>query len=360
MNTPVERRGTNSHVRRVETGEGAEPGNAVHAVCGFDSLVGISRGMREVFHILRQLAEKEATALILGESGTGKELVARAIHQRGARRSAPFVPVNCGAIPAGLVEAEFFGYERGAFTDAREAHAGKFEQAHRGTLFLDEVGDLPLAAQANLLRVLQDGEVTRLGGHKSRKVDVRVLAATNKHLEAAIRTEQFREDLYWRLNVVSVRLPPLRDRAEDLPLLIDAFIQRIRKDMGLQVNGISPEARRLLLLYDWPGNVRELENTLQRAMVLCEGVSLLPADLPPRIRGKSVENSATSLTIERRTLSEAVQLATERTERALIRAALSDHEGNRTATAKSLGINRKTLFKKMRLYSAFSEDDIDG
>ncbi len=333
--------------------------NELSARYGFDNIVGISRPMQEVFRIMKRLADKEATVLILGESGTGKELVARALHQRSPRRAAPFVAVNCSAIPTTLVEAEFFGYERGAFTDAREAHAGKFEQAHRGTLFLDEVGDLPTDAQAKLLRVLQDREVTRLGARKAIKVDVRVLAATNKNLEAAVRTGQFREDLFWRLNVLSLRLPPLRDRPEDLPLLIDAFIQQLAQQMDLPVNGISPEARRLLLAHDWPGNVRELENTLQRAMVLCEGTQLLARDLPPRIRGNSSDDSDSSLDNEKLSLGDAVRRATERVERAWIQAALSEHRGSRTATATSLGINRKTLFNKMRLFGLVAEGETE-
>jgi DNA-binding NtrC family response regulator len=333
--------------------------NELTARYGFDNIVGISRAMQEVFRIMKRLADKEATVLILGESGTGKELVARAIHQRSPRRQAPFVPVNCSAIPSTLVEAEFFGYERGAFTDAKEAHAGKFEQAHRGTLFLDEVGDLPIDAQAKLLRVLQDREVTRLGARKAIKVDVRVLAATNKNLELAVRTGQFREDLYWRLNVLSLKLPPLRDRPEDLPLLIDAFVQRLGQEMSLPIQSVSPEARRLLLAHDWPGNVRELENTLQRAMVLCEGTSLLPRDLPPRIRGDSIEAGEGNGDVTRLSLSDAVRRAVERVERTWIQAALSEHRGNRTATAESLGINRKTLFNKMRVYGLVAEGEVE-
>jgi DNA-binding NtrC family response regulator len=331
----------------------------LNARYGFDTIVGISRPMQEVFRIMKRLADKDATVLILGESGTGKELVARAMHQHSGRRHAPFVAVNCSAIPSTLVEAEFFGHERGAFTDAKEAHAGKFEQAHKGTLFLDEVGDLPIDAQAKLLRVLQDREVTRLGARKGVKVDVRVLAATNKNLELAVRTGQFREDLYWRLNVMSLKLPPLRDRPEDLPLLIDAVIQRLARDTGLPVSSLSPEARRLLLAHDWPGNVRELENTLQRAMVLCEGTSLLPRDLPPRIRGEAGDDGPGNDGPGPASLSEAVRRAVERVERTWIQVALSEHRGNRTATADSLGINRKTLFNKMRLYDLLSETEVE-
>ena len=326
---------------------------------GFDTIVGISRPMQEVFRIMTRLANKEATVLILGESGTGKELVARAIHDSSHRKLGPFVAVNCSAIPSTLVESEFFGYERGAFTDARDAHPGKFEQASKGTLFLDEVGDLPLDAQAKLLRVLQEREVTRLGARRPIRVDVRVLAATNKDLERAVESGAFRQDLYWRLNVLSVKLPPLRDRPEDLPLLIDAFIQRIGREMNLSVSHITSEARRMLLAHDWPGNVRELENTLQRAMLLCDTTTLRPRDLPSRIRGDEADSGGVHGSVDNLTLAEAVRRASERVERTWIQAALSEQRGNRTATAESLGINRKTLFNKMRTYGLTTDNEIE-
>jgi DNA-binding NtrC family response regulator len=331
----------------------------LHARYGFEQIVGIDPAMREVFRIMARVADRDATVLVLGESGTGKELVARSIHQRSRRRQAPFVAVNCSAIPSTLVEAEFFGYEKGAFTDAKDTHAGKFEQADKGTLFLDEVGDLPLDAQAKLLRVLEDREVTRLGARKPLKVDVRVLAATNKHLESAVSKGQFREDLFWRLNVLSIRLPPLRERPQDLPLLIDAIVQRLNRELDLDVLSISPEARRLLLTHDWPGNVRELENTLQRALVLCEGSTLLPRDLPARIRGDVRGPGAESAVDERLTLNEAIRRAIERVERTWIQLALTEYHGNRTLTADALGINRKTLFNKMRWYGMVRNDEAE-
>ena len=315
---------------------------------GFEEIVGISRPMQEIFRLMAKMAGTDATVLILGESGTGKELVARAIHRRGARAPGPFVAVNCSAIPATLVESEFFGHERGAFTDAKEARPGRFEQAHGGTLFLDEVGDLPFEAQAKLLRVLEQREVTRLGGRRAIPVDVRVIAATNKDLEAGIERGEFREDLYWRLNVLGVRLPPLRERGEDLPLLIDHLFERLTRELDSRVTSMAPEARRLLLAHDWPGNVRELQNTMRRAVILADGDTLQVRDLPLRIRGAA--GSGPNGSREALTLAEAVGRATERVERQLIQATLLEHGGNQTTAAEVLGINRRTLYTKMRLY----------
>jgi len=326
----------------------------LEASYGFSEIVGISPKMREVFRIMSKVAAVDATLLITGESGTGKELVARAIHRRSRRSSGPFVAVNCSAIPRELIEAEFFGHEKGAFTDAHSARAGKFELASGGTLFLDEVADLSLEAQAKLLRVLQEHEVTRLGAAHPKPVDTRVIAATNRDLESAVRKNEFREDLYWRINVVSIKLPPVRERRDDLPLLLDHLLERFQKELKLDVRAISREALELLLAYHWPGNVRELENTLCRAMVLCDGNVLMPSDLPPRIRGESVGVAAE---VEQIKLADAVKEATERVEKVLIASRLAEHRGNRTATAESLGISRKTLFNKMREYNLGPDDD---
>ena len=325
---------------------------------GFTEIIAVCAPMREVFRVMSRVAAIDTTVLVLGESGTGKELVARAIHERGARASGPFVAVNCSAIPTSLIEAEFFGHERGAFTDAKDAHPGWFEQAHRGTLFLDEIGDLPLDAQAKLLRVLQDGQVTRLGGRRSMKVDVRVIAATNKNLEREVASSRFRQDLFWRLNVLAIRLPALRERAGDLPLLIDALLQRINAELQLGIESIAPDARQLLLAHDWPGNVRELENALRGAMIVCEGTRLRACDLPPRIRGE-VEGSTLPEGSDSPNLAQAVASAVHRVERGLIRAALATNRGNRSATAASLGVNRKTLFYKMREYGLTTDSDVD-
>ncbi len=314
---------------------------------GFHEIIGISREMQEVFRVMARVAAVDATLLVVGESGTGKELVARAVHRRSKRAAGPFVAVNCSAVPVSLFESELFGHEKGAFTDAREARPGRFELAHGGTLFLDEVGDLPTEGQAKLLRAVQEREVTRLGARQPTPVDVRVIAATHRDLEERVRAGAFREDLYWRLAVVTLQLPPLRRRRGDVPLLVDHLLDRFNHELGLAIRGLSPGARRLLAEYDWPGNVRELENTLCRAMVLCEGDTLGERDLPPRIRGELPE-AATRSDLKSLRLADAVSEATGRLERMLILARLAEHQGNRTAAAESLGISRKTLFNKMR------------
>ncbi|HEX2223699.1 MAG TPA: sigma-54 dependent transcriptional regulator [Thermoanaerobaculia bacterium] len=327
---------------------------------GFREIVGISREIQEVFRIMAKVVRVDVTVLVTGESGTGKELVARAIHRQSKRSQGPFVAVNCSAIPQTLVESEFFGHEKGAFTDARESRPGKFEQAEGGTLFLDEVGDLALDAQAKLLRALQERQVVRLGGRAAKPVDVRVMAATNKDLSQEVRTGRFREDLYWRLNVVHLRLPSLRERRDDLPLLVDHFFERFRRELSLAVSSISAEARDLLCGYDWPGNIRELENTICRAMILCEGEVLTTSDRPSQIRGELPGAGDFSLGLARLTLAEAVNQATERLERMMILSRLAEHRGSRTATAQSLGVSRKTLFNKMRQYGMTGDDADDA
>ena len=325
---------------------------------GFSEIIGICREMQDVFRVMSRVAAVDATVLVAGDSGTGKELVARAIHRRSRRTAGPFVAVNCSAIPLTLFEAEMFGYEKGAFTDAREGRPGRFELAQGGTLFLDEVGDLALDAQAKLLRVLQDHEVQRLGARHATPVDVRVVSATNRDLETLVRKGEFREDLYWRLNVVTVKLPPLRQRREDVPLLIDHLLDRFNRELGLAVRGMSPLARRLLVEYDWPGNVRELENTLCRSMILCEGDLLTERDLPPRIRGELGGDAGAALSdLHPLRLADAVDEATARLEKVLILARLAECKGNRTAAADSLGISRKTLFNKMRQYALTWDGD---
>lgn len=317
---------------------------------GFNEIVGISPRLQGVFRTITKVAAVDATVLIEGESGTGKELVARAIHRRSHRAGKPFVAVNCGAIPPTLFEAEFFGHQRGAFTDAHEARSGRFEQAQGGTLFLDEISDLSLEAQVKLLRALQEREVTRLGSHTPIKVDVRVVTATNKDLKAAVEGGAFRQDLYWRLNVVKITLPSLRERSEDVPLIVDHLLARFSNELGVTARAISPEALRLLQSYQWPGNIRELENTLCSAMIMCDGKVIKPSDLPPRIRGeKEVAGNGTG-ELDRSTLAGAVRDVTENIEKMLITSRLAEMNYNRTATADSLGISRKTLFNKMRQY----------
>lgn len=324
---------------------------------GFSEIVGISRELQEVFRVMSKVVRVDVTVLVTGESGTGKEMVARAIHRRSGRSQGPFVAVNCSAIPQTLVESEFFGHERGAFTDARESRPGRFEQADGGSLFLDEVGDLALDAQAKLLRALQERQIQRVGGRASRPVDVRVIAATNKDLQREVREGRFREDLYWRLNVVHVRLPPLRERRADLPLLIDYFVDRFNRELSLAVGSIASDARRLLYDYEWPGNVRELENTICRSMILCEGGELTASDLPGRIRGESAEGLGLPASdLSGLTLGQAVSQATERLEKMMILSRLAEHGGSRTLTAESLGVSRKTLFNKMRQYGLSAEE----
>ncbi|MBO0860216.1 MAG: sigma-54-dependent Fis family transcriptional regulator [Chloracidobacterium sp.] len=338
--------------------------NELSSRYGFNEIIGISAKLQAVFSTMAKVAPVDATVLIEGESGTGKELVARAIHRRSKRSAKPFVAVNCGAIPQSLVEAEFFGHERGAFTDARETRAGRFEQAQGGTLFLDEIGELQLDAQVKLLRVLQDREVVKIGGRSPIKIDVRIIAATNVDLLTAVDSSKFRKDLYWRLNVVKITMPSLRDRREDIPLIIDHMFERFNRELRLGVKSMTPEARRLLEIYDWPGNVRELENVICGAIITCENSVVRAQDLPPRLRGAIAVGGQDSgkLTaigdqdIDNMTLADVVKDVIERLEKTIISARLARMAGNRTATAESLGISRKTLFNKMRQYGFLVEN----
>jgi len=313
----------------------------------FPGIVGRSPRMLEILRLLPRIAASGETALILGESGTGKELVARSLHRASTRASGPFVAVNCSAIPVGLFESEFFGHERGAFTDAHASRIGRIEQAQGGTLFLDEIGDLPLESQAKLLRVLEDRQVVPLGARTSVDVDVRLMAATNKDLQAEVAAGRFRQDLFWRVNVVTIELPPLRDRREDLPLLIRHFIDRLNVEIGRNVTGLTPDASDRLATYGWPGNIRELENMLRRAFVLTESDVITSADLTTA----AVEcPSAPAAAKADLSLPEVVARSAARIERDLIDSTLARCRGNRASTAQALGINRKTLFRKIRQY----------
>ncbi|MGE3308561.1 MAG: sigma-54-dependent transcriptional regulator [Limisphaerales bacterium] len=253
-------------------------------------IVGKSAAMQNVFKLIGQLAASDATALITGESGTGKELVARAIYSHSGRARQPFVAINCAAIPEGLLESELFGHEKGAFTGASQQRIGKFEQCNLGTIFLDEIGDMPLSTQTKILRVLQSGTFERVGGNETVKVDVRVIAATNRPLEQAVAARAFREDLFYRLNVVRVPLPPLRERREDIPLLVEYFLRRFGREAGRPPKALVPDVLRALQAHHWPGNVRELENAIRRASVVATGDTILTRDLPPEI--SSVPNTA--------------------------------------------------------------------
>lgn len=327
-------------------------GRGVRPPGHFDQIVAASEEMRSVFRLISRLLDIDVTVLITGESGTGKELVARAIHTRSRRAAGPFVPLNCGAIPPGLVEAELFGHERGAFTDARSRRRGRFELADGGVLFLDEIGDLAPESQAKMLRVLQDKEILPLGASTAKPVDVRVVAATNQNLEAAVKEGRFREDLYWRLDVVHIHLPSLRQRRSDILPLADHFLARFNRELGLGIEAIAPEALALIEAYSWPGNVRELENAICRAMIMAEDPVVTASDLPPRLRDplQGLAAAETETSPPCLSLTEAVERATERVERAMIASHLAQHHGNRTIAAKSLGVSRRTLFSKMQQY----------
>ncbi|NUP12114.1 MAG: sigma-54-dependent Fis family transcriptional regulator [Polyangiaceae bacterium] len=312
----------------------------------FEELLAKSSEMQAVFKTVAKIADFKTTALITGESGVGKELVARALHHRSSRKKAPFVPVNCGAIPEQLLESELFGYRRGAFTDAVADRAGLFEQAHGGTLLLDEIGELPLPLQVKLLRVLQEETIRRLGDNKDIKVDVRILAATHRDLAAETAAGRFREDLFYRINVLTIRIPPLRERREDIPILIDHFIARNNARLQTQIRGVSPEARKLLMEYSWPGNVRELENTIERALVLCEGELVTVDDLPDRIREA---HDPVQMQLASGELS--IKKTTHAIEAILIRRALEKTKGNRTKAAELLEISHRALLYKIKDYA---------
>ncbi|MGK3982143.1 sigma-54 dependent transcriptional regulator [Sorangium sp. So ce136] len=311
----------------------------------FEEILAKSPPMQAIFKTIAKVAEYKTTALITGESGVGKELVARAIHRRSGRRGGPFVAVNCGAIPENLLESELFGYKRGAFTDAMNDRAGLFEQANHGTLLLDEIGELPLSLQVKLLRVLQEETIRRLGDNRDIKVDVRILAATHRDLSAETQAGRFREDLFYRINVLPIAIPPLRERREDIPILLDHFLARNNARFGMNIRGFEPEARRLLLEYRWPGNVRELENTVERAMVLCEGERIGEADLPERIREARdpIQMQLTSGELSIKKTSRVI-------EEILIRRALQKTKGNRTKAAEVLEISHRALLYKIKDY----------
>lgn len=308
-------------------------------------LVGNSPAMQPVYELIERVAPTDTAVLIRGESGTGKELVAHAIHYQSRRKDMPFVKVNCAVLAEGVLESELFGHERGSFTGAVGKRIGRFELAHGGTIFLDEIGDLSPALQVKLLRVLQEKEFERVGGTSSIKVDVRVLAATNKNLEEAIQKGTFREDLYFRLNVVPIHLPPLRERREDIEKLVMHFLQKYSAETGKEVKHIDPQALEMLRKYAWPGNVRELENTIQRALILADGDTLFPSHLPMDLQNQSGTETWKPVT-ENSTLSERL----ENYERELIQKAWERANRVQTKAAKLLGISRAALIYKMKKY----------
>jgi two-component system, NtrC family, nitrogen regulation response regulator GlnG len=333
--------------------------SGLQEVWEFGAIIGRHPRMQDVYKTIGRVAGSDVTVLLRGESGTGKELVASAIHHYSRRAGRPFVAVSCAAIPSTLLESEMFGHERGAFTDAKERRLGKLELAHGGTLYLDEIGDMPLELQTKLLRALQERTIERLGGQDSIRVDVRVLAATNRDLEALMKEGRFREDLYYRLNVVTVSLPSLRERRRDIPILVEHFLAKYAAELGER--GVAPEALDRLVGYDWPGNVRELENVIQRAMVMATSGVILPEHLPigPVSAAASVAADAPLEEIVERKLMECVRGLREHAsanlydlmiglvEKPLLRAVLRETGGNQVRAAQILGINRNTLRKKL-------------
>jgi len=300
----------------------------------FRGLIGESDAMKMVFRAIQKAASTTATALITGESGTGKELVAREIHYKSSRSSAPFVPVNCGGIPDGLLESELFGHLKGAFTGATESRAGFFQTADGGTIFLDEISETSLAMQVKLLRVLQDKEICMVGSRRPQKIDVRIVAATNKDLGLLVKKSSFREDLFYRLNIITIEIPPLRDRGDDTVLLINYFLNKFSKELDQPQPEFSDEALRVLKTYSWPGNVRELENLIQRLVVMNDGNEITVPDLPPQMRFSSQRDYGLN-----RTLAEF--------EKDYIKNVLARVGGNKTRAADILGIDRKTLRNKL-------------
>jgi len=297
-------------------------------------MVGNSETLKKVLERVASVCETDASVLITGESGTGKELIAKSIHFNSPRKNAPLITVNCGAIPLQLMESELFGHEKGAFTDAKEQKIGKFEQANGGTLFLDEIGELPVDAQVKLLRVLEDRKVTRLGGRREIPVNIRLISATNKNLIEQVQNNTFRLDLFYRLNLYTVHLPPLRERKEDIPILVDHFIRKHNKTLHTRVSGCTNETITSLSVYSWPGNIRDLENAVQSAMIVCKTGKLQPGHLPVRMdeQKKNEINTDGDVTSDR--IVNALKLC----------------KHNKTETAKYLGISRKTLFNRMKKF----------
>ena len=314
-------------------------------------IVGKSYGVRAVIDKIERVAKTPARVLITGENGTGKELVARAIHQQSQRAEGPFVEVNCAAIPGELIESELFGHMKGSFTGAIADRPGKFEQAHGGTLFLDEVGDMSTAAQAKVLRVLQDGVVTRIGGNKPVEVDVRVLSATNKNLESEIAEGRFREDLFYRLNVVPIHVPPLRERREDIPSLVAHFVNVLTSREGVAPRAVAPEAVERLSQLDWPGNVRELRNTIERLLILSAGPRVSAEDVARLVGTRDPEQAGLGSLLDCKTFEEFKHAA----ERAFLLAKLREFDWNVSETARALDMPRSNLYKKIERYGLTRE-----
>jgi DNA-binding NtrC family response regulator len=312
----------------------------VHKEYSFHHILGKSKAIQAVFDLIRRVADSPTNLLITGESGTGKELVAKAIHYNSDRKDAPFIPVNCAAIPEQLLESELFGHMRGSFTDAKMDKRGLFEEAQKGTLFLDEISELPLILQAKILRAIQEKEIRRVGANKPVPVDVRIIAATNLNLSEEVKVKRFRDDLYYRLNVIEIKLPPLRERREDIPLLVDAFLKKCGEARHKEVKGVSETALAMLMDYAWPGNVRELENVIERAVTLTRGDKISPDDLPAAVQGARGDRCV---------LDEAAEktLPLHEIEKEYIKKILEKTGGNKYQAAHALGIDRKTLYRKL-------------
>ena len=314
----------------------------------FENIVGRSRSMVQVYDLIKKVAASEANILIVGESGTGKELIARCIHANSSRAARAFIPIDCASLPEHLLESELFGHEKGAFTGAIATRRGLFEEANGGTSFLDEVGDIPLPLQAKLLRVLQERQVRRVGGNRFTDVDVRVICATHQNLADMVQQGNFREDLYYRLNVISLPLPPLRDRPGDIPLLAYYFLRRYAAQSGKEVKGIAPETLELLEAYPWPGNVRELQNVMERGVVLAEGEIVAPMELPANLR--LPQKVPTAMVADHLSLKKAKGQWVGAFEREYLIALLKKHQGNISQAAKTAGVDRKTIHRLLKRY----------
>ena len=313
----------------------------------YSKIIGKSGKVASLMETINQVAPSKATVLITGESGTGKELVADAIESLSTRHGKPFIKVHCASLSSTLLESELFGHEKGAFTGATSQKKGRFELADGGTLFLDEIGEIDAATQVKLLRVLQEREFERVGGEKTISVDVRVIAATNRDLKEEVRKGNFREDLYFRLAVVEINVPPLRERKEDIDLLSLSFVKEVAKENGREIDGISPHARKALFSYSWPGNIRELKNCMESAVVMAKGKTIEFDDLPSHIRGESEKEKAISLELP---------ITMEEAEKALIMETISFASGNKTKAAELLGIGRKTLHRKLSEWKVEDDD----
>ena len=322
----------------------------------FHNLVGKSAAMLEVYRLLEQAAQLDITVLLGGETGTGKEVAARAVHYHSSRKQRRFVPINCGALPPDLVESELFGHARGAFTGAAGAKTGLFEEAEGGTIFLDEIGELPLQTQVKLNRVLQEKEIRRVGDNASVKVNVRVICATHRDLKAESTAGRFREDLFYRLNVFPIRLPPLRSRSEDVPLLATHFLEKYARAFRREVSGFDPDALRGLTAYAWPGNVRELENAVERAVAVAKGSSVTPQDLPPEVSGGRQGPALPPEVLPEAPLREVVDLARDRATRDYLIALMREYKGNVTKAAERAGMERESLHRLLKKHGLRTDD----